>query len=116
MGICILKGDLDRAVEVLQNVIENAIMYGDGKYIKLQFSSEEDCRLITVANSGGMFSQNELPYIFDSFWRGSNVGNHSGSGLGLYICRQLMIKMDGEIYANSQENEMQVTIVLRMIQ
>lgn len=112
---CLLYGDMDRSIEVLQNIIENAIKYGDGNYIDIQISSEEDCRLITVANSGCTFSETELPYIFDSFWRGSNVGNQSGNGLGLYICRQLMLKMDGDIYAECHGDEMRVTAVMRMV-
>ena len=112
---CIVKGDIERTVEVLQNIIENAIKYGDGKYITIQISSEEDCRLVTVINSGCTLSENELPHIFDSFWRGSNVRNNSGSGLGLYICRQLLHKMDGDIYAECIGDEMQVTAVLRMM-
>lgn len=49
---CLLKGDIDRAAEALQNIIENAIKYGDGRYLAIHISGEEDCRLITVANSG----------------------------------------------------------------
>lgn len=112
---CLLKGDLDRAAEVLQNMIENAIKYGDGGSISLGFSEEEDCWLVTVRNSGCTLSQEELPYIFQSFWRGSNVGNNAGSGLGLYICRQLMRKMDGDIYARQEEGEIQVTAVFRRV-
>jgi signal transduction histidine kinase len=112
---CLIKGDLDRAEEVLQNMIENAIKYGDGKYISIQVTTEEDCRLITVSNSGCTLNENELPYIFDSFWRGSNVGNNGGNGLGLYICRQLMLKMDGDIYAECRNGEMRVTAVMRML-
>ncbi len=108
---CLLKGDLDRSVEVLQNVIENALKYGDGKRVEITFSSEEDCRLITVKNSGCTLPQNELPHIFDSFWRGSNAGNKPGSGLGLYICRQLMRKMNGEIFAEISGGNMCVTAV-----
>lgn len=52
--------------------------------------------------------------MLDSFWRGSNTGGKSGSGLGLYICRQLMKKMDGDIYALATSNEMQLTAVFRM--
>ncbi|MDD3173952.1 MAG: HAMP domain-containing sensor histidine kinase [Herbinix sp.] len=112
---CLIKGDMDRAIEVLQNILENAIKYGDGRNITISVSNEEDCRLITVANSGSTLSENELPHIFESFWRGSNVGNNSGSGLGLYICRQLLKKMDGDIFANCNEDELRVTVVLRMI-
>ncbi len=108
---CLLKGNLDRSVEVLQNIIENALKYGDGKRVEITFSAEEDCRLITVNNSGCTLPENELPHIFDSFWRGSNAGNKVGSGLGLYICRQLMHKMNGEIFAEKNGDNMCVTAV-----
>lgn len=91
-----LKGDADRLIEVLQNLLENAIKYGDGKCISIDFSEEEDCRLITVRNSGCSLKQEELINLFDSFYRGSNVGSTDGSGLGLYISRQLMQKWMGK--------------------
>lgn len=112
---CLIKGDADRTIEVLQNVIENAIKYGDGHSIEISFSDEEDCRLVTIKNSGCTLSENELPHIFDSFWRGSNVGSNNGSGLGLYICRQLMLKMDGEIFAEITPPFISITAVLRKV-
>ena len=108
---CILSGDLERSVEVLQNIIENAVKYGDGKGISVEFSREDDCQLVHVRNSGCTLSENELPHIFDSFWRGSNTGSNSGSGLGLYICRTLMRKMNGDIFAAIKENDIIVTAV-----
>lgn len=107
---CILKGDFDRSVEVLQNIMENAIKYGDGERIFIEFSEEEDCLLITVGNSGCTLPEMELPHVFESFWRGSNTGSHKGSGLGLYICRQLMHRMKGEIFAELQGDTMCVTV------
>lgn len=108
---CILKGDLDRSIEVLQNILENAVKYGDGHYINICFSQEEDCQLITIINDGCTLPEAELPHIFDSFWRGSNTGSNNGSGLGLYICRQLMHKMNGDIFAEIREHAMCMTVV-----
>ena len=107
----ILSGDLERSIEVLQNIIENAVKYGDGRKISIAFSREDDCQLIHIRNSGCTLSKNELPHIFDSFWRGSNTGSNNGSGLGLYICRTLMRKMNGDIFAEIQDEEMVVTTV-----
>lgn len=112
---CLLKGDFDRGVEVLQNIIENAVKYGDGNGLCIEMDREEDCQLVTVVNSGCHLREHELPHIFESFWRGSNVENNSGSGLGLYICRQLMHKMDGEVYAKIEGERMRVTVVFRMV-
>lgn len=111
---CLLKGDLDRSIEVLQNVLENAVKYGDGQRVTVSVSEEERCKLVTVRNSGCSLKEDELAHIFESFWRGSNVKGKDGSGLGLYICQQLMRKMGGEIYAEIQGNEMCVTAVFCM--
>ncbi len=110
---CLLKGDADRLIEVMQNLLENALKYGDGKRIIVSFSEEEDCRLITVTNSGCTLKQEELVNIFDSFYRGSNVEAANGSGLGLYISRQLMHKMDGEVYAEIRDDDFCATVVVR---
>ena len=112
---CLAKGDKDRMVEVLQNVMENAIKYGDGKRICISFGEEEDCKLIQVENSGCSLKKEELPNLFDSFYRGSNSAGMKGSGLGLYICKTLMRKMDGEIFAEMGEDIFRVTIVVRKI-
>lgn len=110
---CMLNGDPDRLTEVLQNIIENAIKYGDGKSINLSFSDEEDCRIITVRNSGCTLPQSELAHIFDSFYRGSNVGSKAGNGLGLYICRQLTRAMGGDVFADINGDDMSVSVVCK---
>ena len=110
---CLVKGDQDRMVEVLQNVMENAIKYGDGRRIRISFGEEEDCKLIQIRNSGCSLKKEELPNLFDSFYRGSNSTGMKGSGLGLYICKTLMRKMDGEIFAGMKEDVFCVTIVVR---
>ena len=114
-----LYGDVERVIETMQNVIENAIKYGDGKWIAMEFCRDEEACTISIENSGCELEEKEVVHLFDSFFRGSNVSNKSGSGLGLYICRQLMHQMDGEIVAviekgNEQEKIMKMTLTLRM--
>lgn len=94
--------------------MENAIKYGDGKEIKIDFSEEENCKLISIFNTGYGLKQEDLPHIFDSFYRGSNSKKQEGSGLGLYICKQLMHKMNGDIFAQIKDNNIfEVTIVIK---
>ncbi|MDE6675357.1 MAG: HAMP domain-containing histidine kinase, partial [Acetatifactor sp.] len=112
---CLLNGDFDRSIEVLQNIMENAVKYGDGKSIALNFSEEEGCILITVRNSGCTLACTDLPHVFDSFWRGANAENITGSGLGLYISRKLMRKMNGEIFAEITEGIICVTAVFTKV-
>ena len=92
--------------------MENAIKYGDGEYIRMSFSDEEDARLITVINSGCTLKESDMEHIFESFYRGSNVSARPGSGLGLYIARKLINKMGGEIFASIDGDLFKVTIVM----
>ena len=108
---CLLFGDLDRSVEVLQNIIENALKYSDGKCVELMFPEGDEEVLIAVRNNGCTLGKDELPHIFESFWRGANSENVRGSGLGLYICRRLMHKMNGEIFAEIDGDFITVTAV-----
>lgn len=108
---CLLFGDFDRSVEVLQNIMENALKYGDGRSVELRFPEDDEGVLISVRNSGCTLEKSDLPHIFESFWRGANAENIRGSGLGLYICRQLMHKMNGEIFAEIDGTFITVTAV-----
>lgn len=110
---CLIKGDKNRMIEVLQNIVENAIKYGDGKYIKIHSEDEENCKLIHIENSGCSLNEEELPNLFDSFYRGSNSHGIKGSGLGLYICRNLMHKMEGEVFAQIEKEKFCMTVVMQ---
>ncbi len=108
---CLLSGDLSRSVEVLQNVMENALKYGDGRRVELSFPEDDECVQIAITNGGCTLGKDDLPHIFESFWRGANAKNIRGSGLGLYICRQLMRRMNGEIFAKIDDDIITVTAV-----
>lgn len=112
---CLLSGDLNRSVEVLQNMIENALKYGDGRRVELIFPEDDECVQIAVTNGGCTLGKDDLPHIFESFWRGANAENIGGSGLGLYICRQLMRKMNGEIFAEIDNDIITVTAVFARV-
>ncbi|MBQ5423024.1 MAG: HAMP domain-containing histidine kinase [Clostridiales bacterium] len=107
----LISADIDRAEEVLQNLIENAFKYGTGNRIEVSTAREENCTLVNVKSFGNPVPARELPHIFDSFWRGTNAEGREGSGLGLYICRRLMLKMGGDIYAGITGESMTVTAV-----
>ncbi len=116
---CLVNGDKDRLIEVIQNIIENAIKYGDGRRIWIETSKDAEEYIIKISNTGCMLPDNELAHMFDSFFRGTNVENKNGSGLGLYICRQLLHLMEGEILAEikSQKDEriMEIKVILKML-
>lgn len=122
----LVYGDPNRLIEVLQNIVENAIKYGDGHLITVSAKREEEEYCIRIENTGCDLDRGELPKIFESFYRGSNAINKKGSGLGLAICRKIIHQMDGEVLAKIVEKKdtinqpsgaavMQIKIVLRVV-
>lgn len=110
----IFRGDLNRLFEVFENLFANALKYGDGRQIRITFDEEEYCQLIRVFNTGESVSKKEFVHLFDSFFRGENTRGQQGNGLGLYICREIMHKMGGEIFAECEADGMAFVVVLPM--
>lgn len=110
----LLSCDPDRLAECLQNLIENAIKYGDGRQIALSFDIIDGCELITVSNTGCTLEPKELTQIFESFHRGNNSENVQGNGLGLFICRKLIGLMNGDVFADIKDGSFCVTLVVRL--
>ena len=108
----ILQGDKQRLIDVFENLIENAIKYGDGVSIHIAFEKEDNCLLISVENSGATLPTSEADHVFDSFFRGSNATDKPGNGLGLYICKYLMTKMNGDIYIAKMDAGMRFVVVV----
>lgn len=104
--------DLPRLTEVIHNVIDNAIKYGDGKWIHVLFYEEDHRHILKITNSGMPIDVKDTNAIFQSFYRGSNVEHQKGNGLGLYICKQLMKQMDGDIFLTQENNCVSFHLVL----
>ncbi len=107
----LLGVDLDRILEVFQNLLENAMKYGDGRFVNIGFYEEDYCQLIRVYSSGGEIESRYFPHLFESFWRGENATGKKGSGLGLYICKEIMKKLDGEIFVEEEEDGIAFVLV-----
>ena len=108
----IFQGDLNRLMEVFENLFENAFKYGDGRRIQITFYEEDYCQLVRVFNTGEPVAEKDFVHLFDSFFRGGNTRGQQGNGLGLYICREIMHRMDGEIFAECEAEGMAFVVVL----
>ena len=107
----LLKGDLERSFEVVENIMENALKYGDGRRIEISCYEEDYYQLIRIFNTGNTVSDTEFHHIFESFFRASNSEGKQGNGLGLYICREIMRRMNGEIFAEKEADGMAFLLV-----
>ena len=109
----LLQGDMDRSREVFDNLFENAFKYGDGREINISFYEEDGCQLIRFFNTGSVVNDHEYPHLFDSFFRGTNAKGKAGFGLGLFISKEIMRKMDGAIFAQKESDGMAFVLVFR---
>jgi PAS domain S-box-containing protein len=101
-----VAADKDRVRQILVNLVENAIKYSpDGGTIELGVESIEGLVLFRVLDEGLGIPPDEQPRIFEKFYRldpGMTRGI-GGTGLGLYICSELVERMGGRIWVESRE-------------
>lgn len=109
----LVEVDMNRLSEVFDNIIENAMKYGDMQELSVDYSTEDNYKLITIRNTGNLISESEIRHIFTSYYRGSNVRDKPGYGLGLYICKQIMKNMNGDIFATNSDGAVSFTIVIK---
>jgi two-component system OmpR family sensor kinase/two-component system sensor histidine kinase BaeS len=101
-----VTGDGGRLEQVLSNLVANAMRHTPaGGSIRLRAESTNQGVRITVADTGQGIPAEDLPYVFDRFWRGDRSRSHAGgagSGLGLAIARQLVEAHGGQIDVESE--------------
>lgn len=101
-----ITGDVGRLDQVLSNLLANALRYTfAGGAVTLQAQPMDDGVRIIVRDTGEGIPPEDLPYIFDRFWRGDRARSHAGgagSGLGLAIARQLVRAHGGRIGVESE--------------
>ncbi|MNX10849.1 Sensor histidine kinase YycG [compost metagenome] len=100
-----VHADPDRLSQVLVNFISNAVKYSpEGGKITLVAHRTEDSWRIEVQDQGIGIPDDALPHVFDRFYR-VNENQTAGSGLGLYICKEIIHRHGGQIGARSEVNQ-----------
>jgi signal transduction histidine kinase len=97
--------DGNKLRQVLTNLIDNAIKYSpDGGAVEIRFGAENGECLIEVSDEGLGIPSSELERIFEKFYRldPQQTRGVGGSGLGLYICRELVERMNGRLEVDSE--------------
>jgi signal transduction histidine kinase len=85
---------------VMENLLDNARKYGGGQ-VTLSESTHGETWRLAIQDRGQGFEMAQSERLFEPFERGGGAGVAHGSGLGLFISRQLMRRMGGELYARS---------------
>jgi signal transduction histidine kinase len=99
-----VAADPDKLRQVLVNLIENAVKYSDEGLIRVRLEREDGWMLFSVSDEGCGIPPEEHDRIFEKFHRldPNMTQGVGGTGLGLYICRELVERMDGRIWVDSQ--------------
>jgi signal transduction histidine kinase len=98
----IIEGDPVRLAQVLQNLLNNAAKYAPGSEVWVNIHNVDKGVQIKVIDRGPGIPPQYVPFIFDRFFRNpEQAPNVHGSGLGLFICRQIIQAHQGEISVDS---------------
>jgi signal transduction histidine kinase len=99
----VVKADRDRILQVLGNLIGNALKHAKGTPIDVSLTEEERVALIAVRDHGPGIAATELPHVFDRYWRGRT--KKAGAGLGLAIAKGIVVAHGGELSVRSQPGD-----------
>lgn len=99
-----LEGESDRLRfdQVVTNLVDNAIKYGDGKPIHIRLDSDPGWAVLTVVDEGIGIDPAKLDIIFGRYERAVSERHYGGLGLGLYISRTVVEGMGGSVSASSE--------------
>lgn len=105
--------DRKRLGQVLENLITNARKYAPGTPIRLWIEQEENQCQIHVKDGGKGIPPEDVPFVFEKFYRGKNIENQPGAGLGLYIVSYIMEQMDGKVELKNGSDGLEVILFLK---
>lgn len=101
-----VQGDSNRLVQVVNNLLANAINYtpSGGIHVETRYDSVRKAAELIVRDTGLGIDEEDMPYLFDRFYRGKQAvqTNHAGTGLGLAISREIIEVHGGTIEVESE--------------
>lgn len=94
-------GDGVRLSQVFENLFSNAIKYAPGSKLKIGTKALGKRVLLSFADEGEGIPEDFLPFLFERFYRVPGERTVTGTGLGLYICKQIVMAHHGKIWVES---------------
>jgi two-component system, OmpR family, phosphate regulon sensor histidine kinase PhoR len=99
-----LTGNPVRLRQMISNLLDNAVKYTpEGGTVTFSTQREQDQILVRVSDSGIGIPATDLPYVFNKFYRASNVQNTAGTGLGLSIVKSVAEIHGGRVWVDSTD-------------
>lgn len=103
-----VEADPDLIHQVVYNLLENAVKFcNQGGYIEVGYNDSDADTRVSIKNSGDGIAKNEIPHVFDRFYKTdkSRSQDKGGAGLGLHIVRSIINLHGGDIVVRSVEGE-----------
>ena len=96
-----ISADSLRISQVIENLFSNAVKYAPGASIHIGMQMMDGALRISFADQGPGIAEAYLPFLFERFYRVPGVRTEAGTGLGLYICRQIILAHHGKMWVES---------------
>ena len=103
-----VNADRDMLMQVVYNLIDNAVKFTpDGGYIYIKDFRDSEKVFVSIRNSGAGIEREELPKVFERFYKIDKSRSYDvkGAGLGLYLCKSIVELHGGEIRVDSKVGE-----------
>ena len=106
-----INADRNRLTQVFENIVSNAAKYANTD-VEISAAKTDKGAEITFRDFGKGIPDEEIPFIFDKFYRGSRIENENGAGLGLYIVKYVVTQSGGQVYAENLADGFCIKIIL----
>ena len=104
--VCLISGDYERLRQMFMIIVDNAVKFSnENGVVEILLERGEKEVTVSIRDHGIGISKEELPYIFDKFYKSKLRQNSKGSGLGLPIARQICYKHGGKLSVTSTVGE-----------
>jgi two-component system sensor histidine kinase BaeS len=99
----VVSGDERRLGQVVRNLLTNALAFTDaGGHVDVEVAAHDGIVRLAVSDTGVGIPRDELPHVFERFWRGRGARASSGSGIGLAVVDELVRAHGGTVTAESR--------------
>lgn len=108
---CNINVDIRRLEQVFENIISNSIKYSYGEKIDIDFKTDNSYLICSLKDYGKGIADEDMPFIFEKFYRGKNTDTKPGAGLGLFIVKYIMGQMNGDVSVTNRNDGLQTHVL-----
>ena len=100
LGEMMITADLDWTMEAIMNLMKNCMEHSDGGTVRCSYAQNPLYTEILIWDDGEGFAKEDLPHLFERFFRGQNAGE-GGIGIGLALAKEMIERQNGTIRAKN---------------